>query len=427
MRQTVVARELDALGIDQQQAEVVRGHLEQQAGDESVDAHALALAGGSGDQQVRHAREVGDDRLSRYVIAQAQGELVGALAERGRLENFANRHEAGRFIRHLDAHRRLTRDRGFDAQRRGGQRQRQVILQRGDALDLDPRTGLDLELRDRGSRVDADDLALDPERLERALDDPDVALDLVRHPLAARGHRIEQRDRGQLPLDLGQVILRLGDDPHHRLGTTGRLLIGRLLATRLRAGLLHDLILGLVDLPQALLARRGRGGRKARRGAGEHVAGRRSSLGRFRFLRSDGADQVAEPSPFGVGCAQRSNRADEKSPGAEVDGHDEPDHEAGDKQRPRANTGEKARQARINAASNRPPGSGGETEQPDQRKQGDQAGHHVDRARPRRLRPQQPRAEGDRRRHGYEPGTAEKGNHAVANPAQNHAGVAQDR
>src|SRR6266550_466221 len=104
MRQAVVAGQLDALGVDQEKTHVFGRDLEQQAGDERVDADALALARRAGDEQVRHAREVGDDRLARDVVAKAQRELVASLAKRGGFDDLANRDEARRLVRHLDAH-----------------------------------------------------------------------------------------------------------------------------------------------------------------------------------------------------------------------------------------------------------------------------------------------------------------------------------
>src|SRR5207248_6317454 len=179
--------------------------------------HALALPGRAGDEQVRHAREVRDDRLARNVIAQAQREQVGTLAEGGRLDDLADRDEAGRFVRHLDADGRLAGDGRFDPQRRRGKGKRQVSLQRGDAFDLDTRPRLDLELREGRPRVDPHDLALDAERLQGALDDLDVALDLVGHPLTTRGDGVEECDGGQLPFDLRDVR-----SEERRVGKDGR-------------------------------------------------------------------------------------------------------------------------------------------------------------------------------------------------------------
>ena len=60
VRDAVVAGQLDPLGVDQDQAQVVGGVVQQQAAQDGVDAHRLAGAGGAGDQQVRHGVQVGD-------------------------------------------------------------------------------------------------------------------------------------------------------------------------------------------------------------------------------------------------------------------------------------------------------------------------------------------------------------------------------
>ena len=45
------------------------------ARDERVDADALAAAGGAGDEQMRHLREIGDDRLAVNVLAERERDL----------------------------------------------------------------------------------------------------------------------------------------------------------------------------------------------------------------------------------------------------------------------------------------------------------------------------------------------------------------
>src|SRR5712692_1967603 len=142
MRQPVVIRELNALGIDEQKAQVVGRDLEEQARDQRIDAHALALAGGARDEQVRHAGQVSDDRLPGHVVAQGERKRVRALAEGRRLQHLSDRDQARRLVRHLDAHRGFARDGRLDPQRRGGERQGQVVAQRGDPLHLDTRAGL---------------------------------------------------------------------------------------------------------------------------------------------------------------------------------------------------------------------------------------------------------------------------------------------
>src|SRR5204862_391606 len=83
---------------------------------------------------MRHTREVAHDRGAGHVVAQGERERMRALAKRSCFKDLANCHKACRLVRHLDADRRLTGNRGLDAQRRGGQGQRQVVLKSGDLL-----------------------------------------------------------------------------------------------------------------------------------------------------------------------------------------------------------------------------------------------------------------------------------------------------
>ena len=426
MRQPVVARELDPFGVDQEQTQMIGCHLEQQAGDEGVDANALALAGGAGDEEMRHPGQVGDDRLPRHVIAKAQREPVGAFAERRRLDDLANGHQARRLVGNLDADGGLARNRRLDAQRRGGEREREIVLERGDPLDLDTGAGLHLVLRHRGPRIHPDDLALHPERLQGRLEDLHVALDLIRHSLATRGHGVEQRDGRQLPLDLGQVVLGFGDDAHHRLGRSGRIVLdGHCRGGRAGRPFRRN-VFGLVDLPQSTLIGGRRCRREARGRAGEQVGARGRRLLWLAFFLRRRCDEVAQPSAFGVRRPQSADRGDEERPRTEMDRHDEADHEPGDEQRPRADPGDEADESRVDGASSRSTGAGRQAEQSDQREDRDQARYEVDAARPGRLGPKQVRAERDRRHDRNKPRAAEAGDHAVADEAEDRAGVAED-
>jgi hypothetical protein len=129
--------------------------------------------------------------------------------------DLADRDEAGGLVGDLDADGRLAGDRGLDAKWRRGEGEGEVVLEGRDLPDRDSFGGLDLVLRDRGPRVDADDLRGDVEARQRVLDHPDVAPDLVRHPLFPGRGRVEEVQRRQLPVDLGLVVLGLGDDAHH--------------------------------------------------------------------------------------------------------------------------------------------------------------------------------------------------------------------
>ena len=78
--------------------------LEQQARDQRVDAYALALARGAGDEQVRHSGQVADDRLAGHIVAERERKCVRALAERCSLEHLADGDQARRLVWDLDPH-----------------------------------------------------------------------------------------------------------------------------------------------------------------------------------------------------------------------------------------------------------------------------------------------------------------------------------
>ena len=74
VRQAVVAGELDPLEVHQDHPGVVRGRIAQQAGDQRIDHHALAGAGGARDQQVGHLGQVHGLGPARDVAPQREGQ-----------------------------------------------------------------------------------------------------------------------------------------------------------------------------------------------------------------------------------------------------------------------------------------------------------------------------------------------------------------
>ena len=78
MRQRIVDLHLDHLGIDHDEAQLIRREPEEHARDERVDADALAAAGRARDEQMRHLREIGDDRFAVNILAEREREFRGA-------------------------------------------------------------------------------------------------------------------------------------------------------------------------------------------------------------------------------------------------------------------------------------------------------------------------------------------------------------
>ena len=72
VRQRVVLLQLDDLRIDHHEAKLVGRETVKQRGDDGVDANRFARAGAAGDEQVRHFREVGDDRMAVNIFAQRE-------------------------------------------------------------------------------------------------------------------------------------------------------------------------------------------------------------------------------------------------------------------------------------------------------------------------------------------------------------------
>ena len=140
--------ELHPLGVDEDELQLRGGGLQEEAGEHCVDAHRLAAAGGAGDEQVGHAREVADDGVAAHVGAERHPEAAAHVAEGAAGHHVAQRHQLGRLVGDLDADRRLARDRRLDADRRR-QREGEVGLVADDLPHRHADRGLELVLGDR--------------------------------------------------------------------------------------------------------------------------------------------------------------------------------------------------------------------------------------------------------------------------------------
>ncbi len=154
--------------------------MQQQAGDETVDAHRLTGAGRAGDEQVGHGRQIGHDGLPGHVLPQPDAQRRAHAAIFGRLHYVAQRDEGLGAVGHFDAHVPLAGHGGLDANGAGGQGQRQIVGQAGDLAHLDlgalaaalhQVVRLDAELGDRRPLVDLYHRGRRAETLQRVLDD----------------------------------------------------------------------------------------------------------------------------------------------------------------------------------------------------------------------------------------------------------------
>ncbi len=204
VRDRLVVVELDLLGVDEHEPDLVRRGAQQDRGQHRVDARRLAGAGRAGHQQVRHLGQVGADRAAGDVLAQPHGQRrpVG----RRLLEDVAEVDDPPARVRHLDADRLLARDRRQDADVGGGQRVGEVVLELGDLRHLGPGREPQLVAGDVGPGDAADHLGLDAEvaeRLDQRGRDLLLAGGVGLGGLAGRAD--EEAGRGHAPVELGIV------------------------------------------------------------------------------------------------------------------------------------------------------------------------------------------------------------------------------
>ena len=128
MRDVLVHLQLDHLRIDHQHAQLLRQCLVEQRDDHRVEADRLARAGRAGHEQMRHAREVGDDGVAVNVLAEGHREERRLLRERIGVDDVAQRDQLAALVRHFDAHRRRAAD-AFDADRFRLQREREIVAE----------------------------------------------------------------------------------------------------------------------------------------------------------------------------------------------------------------------------------------------------------------------------------------------------------
>ena len=152
MRQTVIARKLDALGVDHDQANVLGKGAHEQGRDDGIDHHRLTRTGRTGDQQVRHLGEVGDDRRALGVAA--DGKLERTALHIG--QYVAQIDVLALAVGNLDAHERGAGDRGKDTNRLGGERKRNIVLEARNLAHALALARLQLKGRHRGAGDPAD-------------------------------------------------------------------------------------------------------------------------------------------------------------------------------------------------------------------------------------------------------------------------------
>ncbi len=194
VRDLFVHPELETLGVDHDQPDVLRCRPEEDAREHGVHAHGLARAGRAGDEQVRHGRQVADERLAVDRLAEREREARGRAAVGLRLEQLAHRNLLAVRVRNLDADGGLAGN-TVDEDRLCLHGQAQVIGEPGDLAVLHAGVGLELVGRDDRARVDLHHVPLDGELAALLLELPGAVHELSLVDLLLGLGRIEQGER----------------------------------------------------------------------------------------------------------------------------------------------------------------------------------------------------------------------------------------
>ena len=223
MRNVVVDRQLQHLGVDHDEAAFLRRQAVEQRQDHRVQRDRLARARGAGDQQVRHARQVDDLRHAADVLAQDQRQLAAGPLEALGAHELPQVDRLALVVGQLDADHVGARDHG-DADRDRAHRPGDVVGQPDHAAGLGARGRRQLVAGHHRAGPDLDDLAAHPEVLQHRLQEPGVLLQgvAVHRPVARVFGRVGQQAQRR-----GLVVARAGE---------GETLLVRLLRTLARLG-----------------------------------------------------------------------------------------------------------------------------------------------------------------------------------------------
>ena len=199
VRNPLVAGQFEPLGIDHEELDLIRRRLEEDAADHGVERDALPRTGRSGDQEMGHADQIGDDGSADDVFPEGDGQPAGRFPECGVVEDVPQTDRFPFLVGDLDADGPLARDGGDDPDARRPQRERQVVREIGDLVDLDAGGGFELVHGDDRTGLDLHHLPLDAEIGELLLEGPGIGDEVLPFdPGVLSFHAVEQGQRRQL-------------------------------------------------------------------------------------------------------------------------------------------------------------------------------------------------------------------------------------
>ena len=207
VRDAVIDRQLQHLGVDHDEAAFGRRQAIEDRQDHGVDPDRLARARGASDQEVGHARQIGDIGVAADGLAERQRQDVGRLAVFGRGQEVPQIDGLTLQVRQFDADGVAVRhDR--DAAGAGGHGAGDIVAEGHDPAVLHARRRHQFVEGDHGAWTDLVDHALDPELGQDAFQHLGVLLQgvLVDHAAARLGlGQHAQRRQVEIALRTGEV------------------------------------------------------------------------------------------------------------------------------------------------------------------------------------------------------------------------------
>ncbi len=125
--------------------------MAQNARNDSIDAHRFPASRRTGNQKMRHFREIGDNRASRNIFSERHRDAVACVFKFLRIQNIAQWDFRRLPVRHFDTHNRFPRNRRLDPNMCRRERHRDVILQTQNPAHFDAHRRLHFILRHRGT------------------------------------------------------------------------------------------------------------------------------------------------------------------------------------------------------------------------------------------------------------------------------------
>ena len=165
---------------------------------QAVDAHRFPRVGGAGDEQVRHARQIGDARMAGDVASQREGERRLTFSTYLRLDDLTQVDDHRFLVRHLDADHAFARHRRLHAHIQRRQREGDVVRQVGNAVNADARRRYDFEARDTRAAFHPHHLGIDAEAAQHFLQHGNLFLGIILCLLGRFRRGVEQVGRRQL-------------------------------------------------------------------------------------------------------------------------------------------------------------------------------------------------------------------------------------